>query len=259
MRNLTLLVLTIFITASCQEDNNDYNDHDNYYDINPNNPVLVAYYPLDNEALDQSDNKNDGQIFKAVGTTDRHGNENGALVFNGEYSKVICTRQIDDELSEGATFSAWIWYSGTRNGRILSNYNGQGAGYNCEERVGFIFGITYDKRLNMLYAVDNDDYIGRMTLKNAITENEWTHVLGMWNGNFGPEGFRLYINGERVDYHDDVGGRVSCGYHQSINPFYIGMGHCTTGECWPFNGKIDDVRIYSNTLDTTFIKQLANE
>ncbi len=201
-----------------------------------------------------------GKFLKlTVRQTDRHGNENGALVFNGVDSKVICTRQIDDELSEGTTFSAWIWYSGTQHGRILSNYNGQGVGYNCDQRVGFVFGITYDKRLMMFYAVDSDDYIGRMTLKNAIQENEWTHVLGMWNGNFNPEGFRLYINGERVDYHDKVSGRIYCGYNQSINPFYIGMGHCKTGECWPFKGKIDDVRIYSNVLDTTYIKQLANE
>ncbi len=71
MRYLAFFVLSIFIIASCQEDNDDYNDHDDYYEINLSDPVLVAHYPLDNEALDHSDNKNDGQIFKADGTTDR--------------------------------------------------------------------------------------------------------------------------------------------------------------------------------------------
>ncbi len=255
MRNLTLFILTIFIIVSCGEDNDN---------INPSTPVLatpvlVAYYTLDNEAMDKSDNNNDGQIFKAVGTTDRHGNENGAMEFNGVDSKVICTRQIDDELATGVTFSAWICYTGAHNGRILSNYNGQGVGGPCNDRRGFVFGITSDKRLNMFYATDSDDYIGRMTTKNSIKENEWTHVLGMWNGNFDPEGFRLYINGERVDYHNQVNGSVSCGYHQSINPFYIAMGHCSTGECWAFEGKIDEVRIYNMELDTGYIKQLAKE
>ncbi len=71
MRYLAFFVLSIFIIASCKEDNDDYTDHDNYYDINQDDPVLVAHYTLDNEAFDQTDNNNDGQIFKADGTTDR--------------------------------------------------------------------------------------------------------------------------------------------------------------------------------------------
>ncbi len=258
MRNLSLFVMCIILITSCQEDKEEYNVS-NYYDLNKPSPVLLAHYTLDNEASDHSESNNDGQIFKAVGTTDRNGIENGALEFNGDDSKVICTRQIDDQLSEGATFSAWIRYSGTQHGRVISNYNGQAAGYNCEQRVGFVFGVTFDKKLIMFYAVDSDDYVGKTTKQNVISENEWTHVLGMWNGKFAPEGFRLYVDGERVDYHDKESGEVSCGFHQSVNPFYIGMGHCIDGECWPFKGKIDDVRIYSYALDTTYINQLANK
>lgn len=248
-----LCALVAILMLSCSNDSKD--------DDSKNIPSdgLVAYYTLDNEALDKSINNNDGEIIEASGSTDRKEKENGALEFNGINSKVVLTTQIDDALSTGLTFSAWIYYTGESTGRILSNYNGEGEAGNCKERIGFNFGITADKQLNIHYAIDGDDYIGRATALNTINTNEWIHVLGTWDGTFTSGGFKLYINGVQLDTENHESGIISCDYLQSLSPFYIGMGHCAAGECAPFGGKIDDVRIYNKVLNSDDIKLLSEE
>lgn len=256
MKKLSLLFVVIVLVLSCEDENND-----NSYDSKTMpSDGLIAYYTLDNEALDKSGNQNNGQIVNAISTTDRRGGEDGALTFNGIDSKVITTTEIDDNLTNGLTFSAWVYYTGDNVARIISNYNGDGASGGCNERVGFVFGVTETRQLNIFYAVDADDYIGRMTAENSIPTNEWVHVLGTWDGTFSSNGFELYINGSKMDEEDQVAGHVDCGgYLESLKPFHIGMGHCLAGECAPFEGNIDDVRVYSKVLNIDDIKLLSEE
>ncbi|WP_445456524.1 LamG-like jellyroll fold domain-containing protein [Flavobacterium sp. HNIBRBA15423] len=254
IKNL-LYVTTAILIVSCSKDSKDQED-----DLkNIPSDGLVAYYTLDNEALDKSINNNDGEIIEANGSTDRMEKENGALEFNGINSKVVLTTQIDDALSTGLTFSAWIHYTGETTGRVLSNYNGEGQSGNCNERIGFNFGVTDDKQLNIHYAIDGDNFIGRKTNPNAINANEWVHILGTWDGTLTSSGFKLYINGIQLDTENHETGTIPCDYLQSLIPFYIGMGHCAAGECAPFEGKIDDVRIYNKELSLEDIKLLSEE
>ena len=221
---------------------------------------LVAYYTLNNESVDQSGLQNDGQIVKAIGTTDRQNMENGALLFNGIDSKVVTTQNIDNTLSNGVTFSAWIYFTGDDVARILSNYNGEGAAGNCNERIGFVFGVTPERELDLFYAIDGDDFVGRSSDQNTIPLNEWVHVLGTWDGTFESSGFKLYINGIQTDTQNKESGNVNCGdYLESQNPFHLGMGFCATGECAPFDGKIDDVSIYERVLNASEIESLSQE
>ena len=248
----TLLVCMIMCFLSCDKDNSD--------DVSIANEHLIAYYTLDNEAKDKSDNDHDGHIIHAGPERDRNGELDKALEFNGYDSKLVLDTFIDDHLSESLTFSAWIKYRGNSTARILSNYNGEGIGGNCNERIGFVFGVTEDRRLNIFYAIDGNDYIGRWTNENTIELDRWMHVAGTWNGTYYSNGFKLYINGKQADVANQETGWVYCGgFLESSNPFYIGMGHCAIGECAPFRGSIDDVRIYAKELSASEITVLSRE
>ena len=251
--NLISILLFFVILSSCNDD-----DSGNPAPAMPTEGLL-AYYTLDNESIDQSGNRNDGITHKVSATSDRSGAINSAFEFNGIDASIRTTTQIDDNLANGVTFSAWIYYTGDNTARILSNYNGEGQPGNCNGRIGFVFSVTEDRRLNIFYAIDGDDYIGQMTNVNTLQTNTWYHVLGTWNGSFTSNGFELYINGVQMVTEPNERGSVDCGYLESLNPFYIGMGHCEIGECAPFEGKLDDVRIYGRALEEEEIELLAQE
>lgn len=248
MNYISILLVVAVLVASCNEDS-----------VELPTDGLIAHYSLDNNTFDESGRNNNGEGFNITSTTNRKNSNNKAFQFNGIDSKIVTTTEIDNFLSNGLTFSAWIYFTGETHGRILSNYNGEGNAGICNERIGFVFGITNNNQLNIFYAVDGDDYIGRMTSENTINVNEWTHVLGTWNGTFDSSGFSLYINGTKKDTQNQELGSIPCGYLESSNPFNIGIGHCSTGECWAFDGKIDDVRIYNKALDLNDIKLLSQE
>lgn len=221
---------------------------------------LTAYYPFNENADDQSGNGFNGTLNNGTAAVaDRNQEENQAYSFDGVDDYIVTSTEIDQSLGTGATFSAWIYLSDVGStARVLSNYNGTGAVGNCVERIGFVFGVTADQQLNMFYAIDGNDFDGRMTASGSLETNQWYHVLGTWDGSYSPSGFRLYINGAQRDVEDQEEGFVSCGgFLESLNPFHIGIGHCATGFCAPFNGSIDEVRIYDRPLSETEILALS--
>ena len=53
------------------------------------NEGLVAYYPFNGNAIDESGNGNDGTVTGASLTTDRLGDENSAYYFDGDNDYII--------------------------------------------------------------------------------------------------------------------------------------------------------------------------
>ncbi|MGJ3235140.1 LamG-like jellyroll fold domain-containing protein [Marivirga sp.] len=221
---------------------------------------LIAYYPFDGDAEDYSGNEFHGFLNNGVSAfNDRNQQSGKAYKFDGEDDHIVTSPEIDENLSNGASFAAWIYISEVGStARILSNYNGTGVEGACNERIGFVFGITEDQRLNIFYATDGNKYDGRITEATSLEANKWYHVVGTWNGNYSPSGFNLYINGTQRDVSNLDSGFSNCGtYLESTNPFHIGIGECATGPCAPFNGAIDEVRIYDRTLSPEEINALS--
>ncbi len=111
------------------------------------NQSLVAYYPFDESADDASGNSYNGTLLNGVGNSpNRFGEAKKAFLF-GQGAYVETTATIDDNLGEGASFSAWIKLNSTEDGMMLSNYNGTGVSGSCNERVGFSFGVRDQQQL----------------------------------------------------------------------------------------------------------------
>lgn len=74
---------------------------------------LLAYYPFNGNARDESNNGNNGTVFGASLTTDRHGNPDKAYDFNGltNYINIPHTSAL---MLIGLDFSisAWVTHSG---------------------------------------------------------------------------------------------------------------------------------------------------
>jgi hypothetical protein len=75
---------------------------------------LIAYYPFNGNASDESGNENDGIVHGAMLTMDRFGNANGAYKFNGINSGI--TTAIKREAYVNFSFSVWFKFTGNASG-----------------------------------------------------------------------------------------------------------------------------------------------
>ncbi|MBF0111389.1 MAG: hypothetical protein HQK74_01480, partial [Desulfamplus sp.] len=81
------------------------------------NDGLVAYYPFNGNANDESGKGHHGTVTGATLTADRNGKANSAYSFDG-VDDVIKTSSVNWDLSSKATVCAWI--KASASGAILS-------------------------------------------------------------------------------------------------------------------------------------------
>jgi hypothetical protein len=204
------------------------------------NNSLIAYYPFNGNANDESGNGNDGTIH-------------GAKWVDGKYEKVLSFDGVDDYVrspdssklplgNSPRTMMAWInpfsYPDVTYNG-ILS----YGA-MSCPGH-GSLLSIRNDGRLSQAFWC-NDMY---QTEGPVAVLNGWNLAAFTYDGQVG----KLYLNGELVATRNFSETTVDTWN----GPIRIG---CTDdpGRC--FNGIIDEVRIYNRALSESEIQELySNE
>jgi Concanavalin A-like lectin/glucanases superfamily/Secretion system C-terminal sorting domain len=207
---------------------------------------LIAYYPFNGNANDESGNANNGTVSGATLTTDRFGHANSAYSFNGSgYQWIDCGANQAFALNTNMTISAWViinQYSADNNvGYIIaSNYDGVSK--------GFIFNICGPDKGNLSFRW-NDGGNEVLVGPTNLNLNTWYHCLITYDG----MNMKLYLNGnfEKTQQYSNPLGNI----HFIIG----GSGNIWYAPVFDMNGKIDDVRLYDRVLDSTEIKTLSNE
>ncbi len=81
---------------------------------------LIAYYPFNGNANDESGNGNDGTVYGATLTTDRFGNKNAAYVFDGIDDYIWLGNKAEFK-PEKITIAAWFKTNSIKSGYDNSN------------------------------------------------------------------------------------------------------------------------------------------
>jgi hypothetical protein len=208
------------------------------------NKGLVAYYPFNGNANDESGSGNNGTVLGASLTQDRFGIHGKAYSFNGN-GDYISIPDNPNLFSDELTISWWYkltetpsaasvvigWVDGGHryqqffNGGQLSYLNG----YNVNQ-PGLYFNPTYN--LNYL--------------------NEWKHIVVTYQKTSATtSSTSIYVDGElkQTDNHT-----LAMDYAPGANLF-IGKNH--NGNF--FKGSLDDFRIYNRVLNNNEILALYND
>ena len=182
---------------------------------------------------------NDGVLNVNTDTISVAGKINKALDFDGVDDYVNVPRNINIE-PQNLTLGAWIKPSAVDGNRVIFDkpYTAMSNPYySYELRI-------YNGTIHFMVVVgsySDDDIIAGGT----IVANNWYHIVATFDGTM-----RLYINGVLIAEKSNPG---DISYFDK--PLTIGNGQNYSA---PFEGIIDDVRIYDTALTPYYIKLLYN-
>lgn len=216
---------------------------------------LIAWYPFNGNANDESGNGNHGAINGGVtSATDRHNNSNKAFSFDGTSGYIEISR-LNSLNYKPVSYSVWViidTYFPLSPGIKFRSIIGRQDQFNTTcGMLGFyadqnVNGGAYDNTfLYWMGATSTPD----VPYSEKIPEiNKWIHVVFSQDmaGNF-----KFHLNGILTN-----SGIISNTQNSNI-AFRIGAGIGANSFYW--NNKIDDVRVYGRVLNASEILTLYNE
>ncbi len=216
---------------------------------------LVAYYPFNGNANDESGNGNSGTNHGAVLTVDRFGYANRAFSFNSgtlSFIDIAAVRPAIEGLSR-ATLSIWFQKSTDSPAAAAlfadwaSNYgaNGQNLGCYIEMTDGK---VTF---------CNSSGYEGVRTL-SVVSWASWHHLVVVFDGTIGSQSQRVSFTIDGVAMTNEVPAnsqiQATIGFGSGT---FLGRRNGDFGTFGDyFDGSIDDVRIYNRALSSDEVAEL---
>jgi len=202
---------------------------------------LVGYWSFDegsgSTVYDASGNGNDGTLIHDPKWT--AGKSGSALQFDGVDDYVDCG---NDESLTGingqVTLEAWIYLDAlTTHYKIVYHTND-------EYGMAVLSNGSTEVRIR-----DSDVNYDANVPAGTITAGQWYHLVGTYDGEY----VRSYVNGDLVENGANNPKAHTGDIDTSIASVYI--SHPTS---YPFNGIIDEVRIYNRALSAEEVKYHYN-
>lgn len=222
------------------------------FNISPSslNDGLVAYYPFNGNARDESGNNNNGVINGATLTTDRFGIANKAFSFDGINDNIVIANSNSLNPSE-ISICAWINSYGI-NSQILQKSDPTNA-------TQLSYRITYEdefqgfKGLHSSWGTgkcSGQEQGGFWSPRGIIPQNIWSFITVTITSS---GQLKQYYNGKEIG-SSTKGPFIPC--NNSKATLRIGGLHWQNDPEW-FSGKIDEVRIYNRILSDAEISFLS--
>jgi len=228
----TLIILTIFLSFNFTIAQN--------FNLEKG---LVAYYPFNGNANDESENNNHGKVYGAELTSDRFGNKNQAYFFDGRSDWIEVKSHPSIEPKDEITIVAWFQPHSVKtewNMVITKRYYNRNPWHSYKISSSAKRGNKWGSSFNLLNGWC------AIAQKDVPKMNEWTQFICTYDG----KEMKLYVDGK-------LDGVFDCNYklEYSNMPLRIGTDTNTPGN--KFHGIIDDIRIYNRALNECEVAQLA--
>jgi alpha-tubulin suppressor-like RCC1 family protein len=207
---------------------------------------LVGWWKFDGDATDSSGNGNDGTVNGATLTTDRHGLANGAYSFDGVDDYIQTPESNKFSIQDQITVSFWFELNSFEAGNFIQKGNSS-TGWEWELWTGngtTSTGIHLANGLNW--------HIGAINSDQQVDLNKYSNLAMVFDAsNF----LKLYLDGKLVGYSTSF----NSSFRGGLSPLFIGARKGWAGHddpFRPFNGSIDEIRIYNRALSSTEVSAL---
>ncbi|NIM11020.1 MAG: TIR domain-containing protein [Candidatus Aminicenantes bacterium] len=174
---IVIFLIVIYFIIRTIYPSKDFKDHNTII-----NNGLIAYYPFNGNANDESGNAYHGRVYGATLTRDRLGNENRAYAFDGinDYIEIPAMGEVDE-----FTFVTWLYVNTFIDGdklKVIRNDRGWSIG-----DIHFQFGYT----ACVGFAILGCEY--NVSFDYQFDSGKWYHIAVAFSKN--NRFVRLYING----------------------------------------------------------------
>jgi hypothetical protein len=202
---------------------------------------LVAYYPFNGNADDQSGNNNKGTVYGATLTNDRFGKPNSAFIFDGDDDYIEINHSQSLNITKQITISFWVKFETDAPYyfpyHIIEKHDSWGFGQRNNE-IGCIV-ITLTKEF---YIWSKEDF------GVSFEFNRFYHFVMAYDGSK----LNLFVDGILKASTNANGSLI-----QNTNKVYI--SRYNFGGDYFFDGTLDDFRIYDRALTEQEISALYRE
>jgi hypothetical protein len=205
---------------------------------------LVAYFPFNGNAIDQTGHGNDAIVHGAALATDRFGHLDAAYLFNGADNLMTID---DNPLLRLSSVSLLLWVTFWDQPTNQRNFISKPVGYWWSDSYVFWYqddGIS--------------GHIGNVDGAGAVTHYTWVPELETWY-------FIAYTYDElsKIQTLYLNGSEVASGYTEpevgwDEHPVMIGAESDVEDSVYWHYGKLDDILIYDRALNSTEIMALYN-
>ena len=217
---------------------------------NTNEGGLIAHYPFNGNADDESGNSYDASIVGPELTNDRFGNENAAFFFDGDQDYIQANTKLPIN-SFPMSISVWINPSTFSSDRINYIYVSDDWDHHWGSYRGFCISVRNEGFISANYGSGiNTSANYFQTEANTIVLNQWQHVVVNFNG---PGDVDIYIDGTKMTTTETTPGNDVVSFSSAkdrIGYAYDGLNRHS------FHGKLDDISIYDKPLSETEISDL---
>jgi hypothetical protein len=203
------------------------------------NSGLVAYFPFNGDANDYSGNANHGKVHGATLTNDRFGKTNGAYIFDGVNDYINVSHNISLNMANSISILVWVKLNdtSTNDQDIISKTESGSFSLVYKETDQKVSGNRF---CFFLKSGNAYKYFYSTTL-NA--NSKWICVAATYNDSI----VRIFIDGNLNAEYVCSGAIVN-----NKSPLVIGNESVQLND--PFDGLIDDIRIYNRALSTEEVK-----
>jgi len=206
---------------------------------------LIAYYDFDNDLKDKSPYGNDGELLSGALLQPGFRCENGVVKFDGvdDYADFGNGDALNGNFG-GLTIS-FLFYATKIDPEDYQLIVGKWA-FDAKRDQFAVF-LTAQEKISFAVADGREFGYGVYT-KSTFEPNVWYHMILVWNrsGKMG-----IFVNGAL----DKIGEQTGRGYNPESN-VSLKAGRQVVHEDRPYEGYLDELRIYNRSLSLEEIKAL---
>lgn len=203
---------------------------------------LVAYYPFNGNANDETGNGYNGAVSNAVLTADRWGLTAGAYSFNGTDAGIQIGNQPEFNFKGDFTLSVWVRATKPQLAKYV-------VGKHSASQPN-AYGLGTDDSGRMYAFLHNADSSARPEIRNVgpvLDDGRWHHLVAVFERSVSLRG---YLDGVQIGVSDSITNHTN----PLTNAYPLWVGRIASGQY--FSGNIDDVRIYNRALSASELQHL---
>ncbi len=197
---------------------------------------LIASYPFNGNANDESGNGNNGVVSNAVLSADRFGVQNSAYLFNGSSSEIIIPNVAQ---SGNGSRTIIFWINTLSDSQCILSTGNPGASETFNLEIGY---DGTNGRIGVMGYFD-DFY---PSSGKQVNDGKWHMIACTYDGSI----LKTYADGVLDNW-------ITIGYSTSHQNNIIGRSNHIGAERY-FNGLIDDISIYTRALREQEIANIFN-